>query len=116
MVQPNSEIAALSTGLRRRIGVVRLANVDRNDRDLRLVTGSALDRLLSKENLKSRLNKKVSEADLSAALLEDETEALEALGAKFQKAGLPHDPQLGQQQPRGFQLERSLGCLQTGVA
>ncbi|WP_245277892.1 site-specific integrase [Mesorhizobium sp. L48C026A00] len=33
-------MVALSVGLRRKIGVVRLANDDRNDRDLRLVSGS----------------------------------------------------------------------------
>ncbi|MGY3494393.1 hypothetical protein [Bradyrhizobium sp. USDA 4502] len=95
VVQPNAEIAALSTGLRRRIGVVRLANDDRNDRDLRLVTGSALDRLLSKGNLKSRLNSQVAETDLSGALLEEETIALEALGTTFERQGCRTTSSLG---------------------
>ncbi|MEY9418319.1 putative ATP-dependent endonuclease of OLD family [Bradyrhizobium japonicum] len=111
VVQPNAEIAALSTGLRRRIGVVRLANDDRNDRDLRLVTGSALDRLLSKGNLKSRLNKQIAEADLSAALLADETGALEALGATFQKAGLPHNLELGLTSSQGLSIGALIGLL-----
>lgn len=111
VVQPNAEIAALSTGLRRRIGVVRLANDDRNDRDLRLVTGSALDRLLSKGNLKSRLNKQVAETNLSAALREDETEALEALGTTFKEAGLPHDLGLGLTSSQGLSIGALIGLL-----
>jgi putative ATP-dependent endonuclease of OLD family len=111
VLQPNAEIAALSTGLRRRIGVVRLANDDRNDRDLRLVTGSALDRFLSKGNLKSRLNRQVAEADLSDALLEDETKALEALGTTFQKAGLPHDLELGLTSGQGLSIGALIGLL-----
>lgn len=111
VVQPNEEIAALPTGLRRRIGVVRLANDDRNDRDLRLVTGSALDRLLSKGNLKSRLNKQVAETDLSAALLEDETKALEILGTTFQGAGLPHGLELGLTSSQGLSIGALIGLL-----
>ena len=41
--------------LRRSIGLVRLSSDDRNDRDLRLVQGSAVDRLLSDKGLHSRL-------------------------------------------------------------
>ncbi|WP_315769004.1 MULTISPECIES: ATP-dependent nuclease [unclassified Bradyrhizobium] len=111
LVQPNAEIAAFSTGLRRRIGVLRLANDDRNDRDLRLVTGSALDRLLSKGNLKSRLNKQVAETDLSAALLKEETKVLEDLGSMFEKAGLPHDLELGLTSSQGLSIGALIGLL-----
>lgn len=89
IIQPNLEPVSLSTGLRRRVGIVRLANDDRNDRDLRLVSGSALDRLLSKGNLKSRISKEVSAADLSNAMTENEQRSLQALDKSMAAAGLP---------------------------
>ena len=42
ILQPNGETEHLSAGLRRELGLVRLAGDDRSDRDLRLVQGSAL--------------------------------------------------------------------------
>jgi putative ATP-dependent endonuclease of the OLD family len=47
IVQPDASVDPFPVGLRRSIGLVRLGGDDRNDRDLRLVQGSALDRLLS---------------------------------------------------------------------
>ena len=52
----------LSVSLRRSIGLVRLSGDDRNDRDLRLVQGSALDRLLSDKALRSRLASELAKA------------------------------------------------------
>jgi len=47
VVQPDGSADSFPVALRRQIGLVRLGGDDRNDRDLRLVQGSALDRLLS---------------------------------------------------------------------
>ena len=47
IVQPDGTTDPFPVALRRSIGLVRLSGDDRNDRDLRLVQGSALDRLLS---------------------------------------------------------------------
>jgi putative ATP-dependent endonuclease of OLD family len=55
IVQPDGTTDSLTAGLRRSIGLVRLTGDDRNDRDLRLVQGSALDRLLSDKALRSRM-------------------------------------------------------------
>ena len=55
IVQPDGTINGLPVALRRAIGLVRLGGDDRNDRDLRLVQGSALDRLLSDNGLRSRM-------------------------------------------------------------
>jgi putative ATP-dependent endonuclease of OLD family len=43
IVQPDGTTDSLQVGLRRAIGLVRLSGDDRNDRDLRLVQGSALE-------------------------------------------------------------------------
>lgn len=56
---PNDTTDIFSPTLRREIGLVRLGGDDRNDRDLRLVQGSALDRLLSDKALRSRLTETI---------------------------------------------------------
>ncbi|ABE62793.1 ATP-dependent endonuclease of the OLD family-like protein [Nitrobacter hamburgensis X14] len=111
VIQPNDEVVGLPVGLRRKIGVVRLANDDRNDRDLRLVAGSALDRLLSSGNLKSRINKQIAETDLATALLDSEIEALRTLGTTLEKAGLPHDLALGLTSSQGLSIGALIGLL-----
>jgi len=55
VLQPDGTADHLSVELRRAIGLVRLGGDDRNDRDLRLVQGSALDRLLSDRASRSRM-------------------------------------------------------------
>ena len=66
-------------GLRRSIGLVRLSGDDRNDRDLRLVQGSALDRLLSDKALRSRLASELARSDVAGQLTDDAKKALRAL-------------------------------------
>ncbi len=111
VVQPNMEPVALSTGLRRKIGVVRLANDDRNDRDLRLVTGSALDRLLSKGNLKSRISAKVASVDVSGAFTGEEAKALQDLDKTLRAAGLPHNLDIGLTSSQGLSIGALVGLL-----
>jgi len=111
IVQPDEKVIQLSVGLRRMIGIVRLTGDDRNDRDLRLVAGSALDRLLSKGNLKARINQAVSETDLSRALNEEERKALEGLSALFKDAALPHDLDLGLTSSQGISIGALIGVL-----
>jgi hypothetical protein len=55
ILQPDRSSDVLSVKLRRSIVPVRLGGDGRNDRDLRLVQGSALDRLLSDRGLRSGL-------------------------------------------------------------
>ncbi|MFL1875289.1 hypothetical protein ACIKT0_08775 [Hansschlegelia beijingensis] len=45
IIQPDESTIALSAAFRKKIGLLRLSADDRKDRDLRLVFGSALDRL-----------------------------------------------------------------------
>ena len=65
---PNGTTDIFLPILRREIGLVRLGGDDRNDRDLRLLQGSALDRLLSDKALRSRLTAKFSDIDVKAEL------------------------------------------------
>ena len=60
IMQPDGTTDNLSVGLRRSIGLVRLSGDDRN---LRLVQGSALDRLLSDKALRSRLASELAKSE-----------------------------------------------------
>jgi putative ATP-dependent endonuclease of OLD family len=79
IVQPNDDTDHLSAAVRRNIGVVRLGGDDRNDRDLRLIYGSALDRLLADKGLRARIGQRVSDIDLAANLGDEARKALEVL-------------------------------------
>jgi putative ATP-dependent endonuclease of OLD family len=79
IVQPDGTPDSLSVGLRRSIGLVRLSGDERNDRDLRLVQGSALDRLLSDKALRSRLASELAKSDVAGQLTDPAKQALKAL-------------------------------------
>jgi putative ATP-dependent endonuclease of the OLD family len=89
IVQPDGTADGLSVGLRRSIGLVRLSGDDRNDRDLRLVQGSALDRLLSDKALRSRLTRELAKSDVTEQLTDPAKEALKALDQVFKTKSLP---------------------------
>jgi len=89
IVQPDGTTDNLSVGLRRSIGLVRLSGDDRNDRDLRLVQGSALDRLLSDKALRSRLASELAKSDVASQLSDDAKKALKALDQVFKTNNLP---------------------------
>jgi len=89
IVQPDGNADTLSVGLRRSIGLVRLSGDDRNDRDLRLVQGSALDRLLSDKALRSRLASELAKSDVTKQLTDPAKEALKALDLVFKTKSLP---------------------------
>jgi putative ATP-dependent endonuclease of the OLD family len=61
IVQADGTTDNLSVPLRRSIGLVRLSGDDHNDCDLRLVQGSALDRLLSDKGLRSPMARELAE-------------------------------------------------------
>ncbi|MGD0680087.1 MAG: AAA family ATPase [Polyangiaceae bacterium] len=90
IVQPDDSADTLTQTMRRKLGVVRLSGDDRNDRDLRLVQGSALDRLLSDKSLRSRLTTAFAKsAVVRDELTEGARELLTALDADFQNRSLP---------------------------
>src|SRR5262249_1283101 len=89
IVQPGSGADSLPVALRRAIGLVLLSGDDRNDRDLRLVQGSALDRLLSDKGLRSRLGSELAKSDVKSELSDPAKEALKALDKAFGEKTLP---------------------------
>jgi putative ATP-dependent endonuclease of the OLD family len=90
IVQPSGETVPISTGLRRAIGLVRLSGDDRNDRDLRLLQGSALDRLLSDKTLRSRLGRKLAGSEVRDALEDEKKATLLTLDKAFERMALPN--------------------------
>lgn len=111
IVQPDEQIDLLSLTVRRQIGLVQLDANDRNDRDLRLVYGSALDRFLSDPALRARIGKAVGELDFRDALGSTILESLEELNSRLEKASLPSDISLGLTTTRGLSLGALIGLF-----
>jgi putative ATP-dependent endonuclease of OLD family len=89
VVQPDGNADPLSVALRRSIGRVRLAGDERGDRNLRLVQGSALDKLVSDNALRSRIASALADTDIEEQLLPAGETALEELDDAFTDEGLP---------------------------
>lgn len=109
VLQPDGTTDHLSVGVRQRIGLVRLGGDDRNDRDLRLIQGSALDRLLADKTLRSRLGHKLAEQDVEAELAADAKTKLEELEKAFQESALPTGLGLGLTGGQGLSLNALIG-------
>jgi len=111
IVQPDDSTIPLSAAFRKKIGLIRLSADDRNDRDLRLVFGSALDRLLADPSIRARIAKQVAERDFSAAVGSEGITALEALDSRLAEASLPTGVQLGLTSSPGLSLGALIGLL-----
>lgn len=109
IVQPDGNADNLSVSLRRAIGLVRLSGEDRNDRDLRLVQGSALDRLLSDKALRSRLASELAKNDVAMQLTDDAKLALAALDQVFKTKNLPDELDLAITGGQGLSVTALIG-------
>lgn len=109
IVQPDGTSDSLPIALRRAVGLVRLSGDDRNDRDLRLVQGSALDRLLSDKGLRSRLGSGLSKNDVKSELLDPAQETLKALDIAFRKKSLPEKLDLAITGSQGISIASLIG-------
>jgi putative ATP-dependent endonuclease of the OLD family len=109
IVQPSGDTDHFAVSLRRAIGVVRLSGDDRNDRDLRLVQGSALDRLLSDKALRSRLGSKLAKSDVKNTLEADAQQALVELDTSFKKNALPSSLDLAITGAQGVAITALIG-------
>ncbi|MBK3798206.1 AAA family ATPase [Azospirillum brasilense] len=106
---PNGTTDIFSPALRREIGLVRLGGDDRHDRDLRLVQGSALDRLLGDKALRSRLTAKFSDVDVKAELQSEAQKEINQLNTTFGERALPHDLGLGLSAAQGQSISALIG-------
>lgn len=111
--QPDDTHDHFSAAVRRKIGLVRLSGDDRNDRDLRLVQGSALERLLADRTLRSKLGQAVAKSDIEAELKPDSRTTLEALDDRFGVRALPNRLGLGLVGGPGFSLSALIGLTAT---
>lgn len=109
IVQPNGEPDNLSVGLRRAIGVIRLSGDDRNDRDLRLVQGSALEKLLSDRGLRSRLGNKLAQSDVKGELQDEAKDTLAELDQAFKAKALPDQLDLAVTGAQGITVTALIG-------
>jgi putative ATP-dependent endonuclease of OLD family len=109
IAQPDGAADMLPVALRRAIGLVRLAGDDRSDRDLRLVQGSALDRLLSDKTLRSKIAVKLADADIEEELSGDAEKALEELDKAFTKEKLPDGLELSVTGSPGASIASMIG-------
>lgn len=109
IVQPDDSVEVFSVGLRRAIGLVRLAGDDRNDRDLRLVQGSGLDRLLADKGLRSRLGRQLAIENVKDQLKQEAQTALSGLETSFEQRALPTGLGLGITGSPGISLNALVG-------
>jgi len=109
IVQPDGTADTLPVGLRRSIGLVRLSGDDRNDRDLRLVQGSALDRLLSDKALRSRLASELAKSNVAEHLTDDKKNTLKALNTVFKTKSLPDELDLAITGGQGLSISALIG-------
>lgn len=118
VMQPNDEFDHFATAVRRRIGLVRMSADERNDRDLRLVYGSALDRLLADNALRARIGKEVAGLNLHNSLDDKGKEAIKSLDVRMADAALPSDLKLGFTTSQGLSIGALIGLMATknGVA
>ena len=109
IVQPDGTTHHLPVTLRRKIGQVWLGGDDSSDRDLRLVYGSALDRLLSDAALRARLRHRFSGEEIGEDLKGEGKENLERLETAFRKNSLPQNLGLGLTGGRRISLNSLVG-------
>ena len=111
VVQPDESTIRFSVGLRRQIGLISLPSDDRNDKDLRLVYGSALDRHLGDASLRSRIGRRVAALNLQEELDDEGKEALSQLDARFRTKALPTGISMGIVSSQGVSIGSLVGLL-----
>jgi len=109
IAQPDGGTDIFPVSLRRSIGLVRLAGDDRNDRDLRLVQGSALERLLSDKGLRARLASGLAKTGVKDELLDPARELLKTLDRAFTDKSLPAGLDLAITGGQGFSVTALIG-------
>jgi putative ATP-dependent endonuclease of OLD family len=109
VVQPDDKFEPLPAALRRLIGLVRLSGDERNDRDLRLVQGSALDRMLDDKGFRARAGRALAGENVGEHLEVEAKKALGALETAFKDKALPFPLGLGITGGGGLSLNALIG-------
>jgi putative ATP-dependent endonuclease of the OLD family len=109
VVQPGDAIDTFPAALRRSIGLVRLSGDERNDRDLRLVQGSALERLLDDKGFRARAASDLADEPVGELLRKEAKESLAKLGTTFAGKALPNPVQIGITGGAGLSLNALVG-------
>ena len=117
VIQPDDTADHFSVGFRRKIGIVRLSGDDRNDRDLRLIQGSALERLLSDKTLRSRMGLILAQNQVDEELKDEAKVKLTRLDEAFRKQALPSGLSLALTGSQGLSLNALIGltAIKDGV-
>jgi len=108
-IQPDGTPVYLPVTVRRNIGLVALSGDDRSDRDLRLLQGSALDRLVADTALRPKLARRLGEADVISELSEQGKARLTRLSESFAERQLPSELLLGLSGGQGFTVNALIG-------
>jgi len=111
ILQPDDTATHLSVGIRRNIGIVQLNSDERSDRDLRLVYGSALDKLLSDKGLRARVGQEIVNINIEESLDPDGKIALNSLDKLFKEEALPNTLKLGLISKQGVSIGALVGLL-----
>jgi putative ATP-dependent endonuclease of OLD family len=109
IVQPDGTCNSFPVALRRAIGLVRLSGDDRNDRDLRLIHGAGLDRLLADKGLRARLGRNIAAEGVEGHLVDTAQAKLAQLNELFGIRTLPTDLGLGFIGSAGLSVHELMG-------
>jgi len=109
--QPNDEVINLPVSIRKQIGVVGLTSEEKNDKDLRLVYGSSLDKLVSDSALRAKIGKKLAGSDIQTELSKEGLKRLSDLDAVMQGDALPFNLSLGLTSSKGVSIGSLIGLL-----
>ena len=111
VIQPDGSREHFPVGLRRAIGLVGLTNDNQNNRDLRLVYGSALDRLIADKSLRSKIGQSVSQIPLKDSLNDAAKASLNVLDDLLKEKQLPSGLDLGVTTSNGISIGSLIGLL-----
>ncbi|MEP9396690.1 AAA family ATPase [Mesorhizobium sp. KR2-14] len=111
IIQPDGTRESFPVSLRRQIGLVRLGAEDKSDRDLRLVFGSALDRLISDDSLRARISSEIAKISLHDQVGAEGKAALKTLDQNLDEAALPSDLSIGLTGSQGVTIGSLVGLF-----
>jgi putative ATP-dependent endonuclease of OLD family len=94
-IEGTEQPPTFTSALRRKLTLARLAGEERASRDLRLGTGSLLDRHLKTSDMRGTVHDAIANATAEMAIPQTSQDALAAIQRTFGTAGLPTDLHLG---------------------